>query len=152
MRFWAVIFTVIGILSLVRPPPGVPEGELIRPRGYFCDSEEGMKRAIAAISATEQPVNYDQLPKSDAEERRALLKTLKGCGIFSESLFPVQIKSPDTRQEEHAGRNWHIAKVYFLKIKGESRKVGEPIQSGWMFHRYKTEADAFIQLEDGRKW
>jgi hypothetical protein len=153
---WPVIFAGIGVWFLVRePPPKAIKGELIRPLGYFCDSQEGMKSAIAAISATEQPVNYDQLPESDGRaqfERLALLQTLKDCAVISESLLPVRLEFRETRQEEHAGRNWHIAKVYFQEIKGESLKIREQIQPIWLFHRYETEADAFIQTEDGKKW
>jgi hypothetical protein len=151
--FWPVIFTGVGIWLLVRePPPIIPKGELIRPLGYFCDSKKGMEEAIAAISATEQPVNYDQLPELDGDGRIALLKTLKGCGVLDESSLPVQLESSEMRQEEHGGHNWHIAKVYFLKIKGASLRIREQIKPVWLFHRYETEADAFIQMEDGKKW
>ncbi|MDR1648414.1 MAG: hypothetical protein LBR88_10375 [Zoogloeaceae bacterium] len=154
--FWAAIFAGMSLWFLVRePPPKAIKGELIRPLGYFCDSEEGMKSAIAAISATEQPVNYDQLPESDRLvrlERLALLKTLEGCGVIDESSLPVRLESRETRQEEHAGRNWHVARIYFQEIKGESLKLSEQIQPVWLFHRHETEEDAFIQLEDGKKW
>ncbi|MDR2261050.1 MAG: hypothetical protein LBE06_09045 [Azoarcus sp.] len=152
VRFWAVIFMVMGILSLVRPPPETPNanGELIRPLVYLCDSGDGMKRAITAISAIS--TMDGQLSKSGVEgRRRALLNTVKGCGILGESSLPVQIESPKIWQEKHASHNWHIANGRVLKIKGKSLKFWErtPV---WVFHRYETEADVFIQMEDGKKW
>lgn len=151
--FWSAIFAGLGIWFLVRePPPKAPEGSLIRPLGYLCDSEKGMREAIGAISAAEQPVNYDQLPESARPGRLLLLERLEGCGIVDESSLPIQFESRKMWREEHAGRNWRIAQVRLRQIQGQSLKIRQQMQSVWMFHRHETEADDFLQMEDGKKW
>ncbi|MDR2678940.1 MAG: hypothetical protein LBB51_05825 [Zoogloeaceae bacterium] len=152
--FWAVIFAGFGIHFLFSEPrvPD-PEGALIRAQGNLCASEEEMTKAIAAISATEQPRNYDQLTGiADQLERVLLFNERKDCGVIDESALPARLTVSEMRAEEHAGHTWHIARVYFQEMGGEKLKLSQQIEPAWLFHLYANEEDAFLELHDGRKW
>lgn len=152
--FWPVIFAGLGIRFLfAEPSPPKFKGALIRPLGHLCGSEKAMQKSIAAISASSRPVNYDKLiDPAERLERLQILGEQKGCGIIDESAMPVRLETNEMREEEHAGRNWRVARVYLREMGGETLKISRQIQDAWIFHLYANEEDAFIELDDRRKW
>jgi hypothetical protein len=139
--------------ALMDLTPAHQLGDLIRSMAYVCFSLELTNKAIAAISASAQPVNLEQLPKiADQIARWEMLENLGDCNIIEEINMPVRLEVSKTHTEEHAGQTWRVAKVYFQERSGEKLKFSQQITPAWIFHRYTEEADAFIQVDDGSKW
>jgi hypothetical protein len=157
MRYWAVIFVAFGVYRLftgTEPVEPKIKGELAKPYEYACFSAQSMKEAIAAISASNQPVNIDKLTEeSDLSERMVLLEKLE-CGVYAGKSMPLRLetRASDLVEEQHGAVKWHVARIYIQEIGGESLKFMEQIKPVWFFHVYAGEEDAFIKMEDGKTW